>query len=68
MVLVDDAEMLYNAPNSEILERITVSGRDADHGLILAGQHRGPGQLLLGLHGRGAQVQVRRSGGGGYAR
>ena len=37
VVLVDDAEMLYNAPNSEILERIIVSGRDADHGLILAG-------------------------------
>ena len=36
-MLVDDAEMLYNAPNSEILERIIVSGRDADHGLILAG-------------------------------
>ena len=36
VVLVDDAEMLYNAPNSEILERIIVSGRDADHGLILA--------------------------------
>jgi S-DNA-T family DNA segregation ATPase FtsK/SpoIIIE len=37
VVLVDDAEMLYNAPNSEILERIIVSGRDADHGLVLAG-------------------------------
>jgi S-DNA-T family DNA segregation ATPase FtsK/SpoIIIE len=40
VVLVDDAEMLYNAPNSEILERIVVSGRDADHGLILAGNTR----------------------------
>jgi DNA segregation ATPase FtsK/SpoIIIE, S-DNA-T family len=40
VVLVDDAEMLYNAPNSEILERIIVSGRDADHGLILAGNTR----------------------------
>jgi S-DNA-T family DNA segregation ATPase FtsK/SpoIIIE len=37
VVLVDDAEMLCTAPNSEILERIIVSGRDADHGLILAG-------------------------------
>ena len=37
VVLVDDAEMLYNAPNSEILEGIIVSGRDADHGLVLAG-------------------------------
>jgi len=40
VVLVDDAEMLYNAPNAEILERIVVSGRDADHGLILAGNTR----------------------------
>jgi S-DNA-T family DNA segregation ATPase FtsK/SpoIIIE len=40
VVLVDDAEMLYNAPNSEILERIIVSGRDADHGLVLAGNTR----------------------------
>jgi hypothetical protein len=37
VVLVDDTEMPYNAPNSEILERIIVSGRDADHGLVLAG-------------------------------
>src|SRR5689334_9496041 len=37
VVLADDAEMLYNALNSEILERIIISGRDADHGLILAG-------------------------------
>jgi S-DNA-T family DNA segregation ATPase FtsK/SpoIIIE len=40
VVLVDDAEMLYNTPNSEILERIIVSGRDAEHGLILAGNTR----------------------------
>ena len=40
VVLVDDAEMLYNAPGSEILERIIVSGRDAGHGLILAGNTR----------------------------
>jgi S-DNA-T family DNA segregation ATPase FtsK/SpoIIIE len=37
VVLLDDAEMLHNTPNAEILERIIVSGRDADHGLILAG-------------------------------
>ena len=37
VVLVDDAEMLFDAPNSPILERIIVTGRDADHGLILAG-------------------------------
>jgi S-DNA-T family DNA segregation ATPase FtsK/SpoIIIE len=40
VVLVDDAEMLYNVPNAEILERIIVSGRDAEHGLILAGNTR----------------------------
>ena len=37
MVLVDDAEILFDAPNAPILERIIVTGRDADHGLILAG-------------------------------
>ena len=37
VVLVDDAEMLFDAPNSPVLERIIVTGRDADHGLILAG-------------------------------
>jgi DNA segregation ATPase FtsK/SpoIIIE, S-DNA-T family len=37
VVLVDDAEMLFDAPNSPILERIIVTGRDADHGLILGG-------------------------------
>jgi S-DNA-T family DNA segregation ATPase FtsK/SpoIIIE len=37
VVLVDDAEMLFDAPNSPVLERIILTGRDADHGLILAG-------------------------------
>ena len=37
VVLVDDAEMLFDAPNSPVLERIIVTGRDAEHGLILAG-------------------------------
>jgi len=37
VVLVDDAEMLADAPNAHILERIILTGRDADHGLILAG-------------------------------
>ena len=37
VVLVDDAEMLFEAENAGILERIILTGRDADHGLILAG-------------------------------
>lgn len=37
VVMVDDAEMLFDAPNSAVLERIILTGRDADHGLILAG-------------------------------
>ena len=49
VVLVDDAEMLYNAPNSEILERIIVSGRDADHGLILAGSPADLGSCYSGF-------------------
>jgi S-DNA-T family DNA segregation ATPase FtsK/SpoIIIE len=49
VVLVDDAEMLYNAPNSEILERIIVSGRDADHGLILAGTTADLGSCYSGF-------------------
>jgi S-DNA-T family DNA segregation ATPase FtsK/SpoIIIE len=37
VVLVDDAELLFNGPLSDPLEKILVSGRDADHGLIMAG-------------------------------
>jgi S-DNA-T family DNA segregation ATPase FtsK/SpoIIIE len=37
VVLVDDAELLFNAPVSDPLEKIIVSGRDADHGVIVAG-------------------------------
>jgi S-DNA-T family DNA segregation ATPase FtsK/SpoIIIE len=37
VVLVDDAEMLVEVENAHILDRIVVTGRDADHGLILAG-------------------------------
>ena len=67
VVLVDDAEMLYNAPN--------VRDPRADHRLRPGrrprpdpgGQHPGPEQLLLGLHRHGPQVQVRRAGGGGHA-
>jgi S-DNA-T family DNA segregation ATPase FtsK/SpoIIIE len=37
VVLVDDAELLVNGPLSDPLEKLLRSGRDADHGLILAG-------------------------------
>lgn len=37
VVLADDAELLINAPLSGPLEKLLLSGRDAEHGLILAG-------------------------------
>jgi DNA segregation ATPase FtsK/SpoIIIE, S-DNA-T family len=49
VVLVDDAEMLFDAPNAPILERIIVTGRDADHGLILAGTTGDLGRCYSGF-------------------
>ena len=49
VVVVDDAEMLFDAPNSPILERIIVTGRDADHGLILAGTTGDLGRCYTGF-------------------
>jgi S-DNA-T family DNA segregation ATPase FtsK/SpoIIIE len=37
VVLADDAELLVNTPISDRLEKLLLTGRDADHGLILAG-------------------------------
>jgi S-DNA-T family DNA segregation ATPase FtsK/SpoIIIE len=37
VVLVDDAELLSGGPLSDPLEKLLRSGRDADHGVILAG-------------------------------
>ncbi len=37
VVVVDDAELLSDNPASFTLEQIIVSGRDAEHGLLLAG-------------------------------
>ena len=37
VIVVDDAELLSDNPVSFTLEEIIVSGRDADHGLLLAG-------------------------------
>jgi DNA segregation ATPase FtsK/SpoIIIE, S-DNA-T family len=36
-VVVDDAELLFNGPLSAPLEKILASGRDGEHGLIIAG-------------------------------
>jgi S-DNA-T family DNA segregation ATPase FtsK/SpoIIIE len=37
VALADDAELLINTPLGDRLEKLLLSGRDADHGLILAG-------------------------------
>jgi S-DNA-T family DNA segregation ATPase FtsK/SpoIIIE len=49
VVLVDDAEMLFDAPNTEVLERIIVTGRDSDRGLILAGTTGDLGRCYTGF-------------------
>ncbi len=36
-VVVDDAELLFNGPLSAPLEKILATGRDGEHGLIIAG-------------------------------
>ena len=48
VVLADDAELLVNGPLSDPLEKIIRSGRDGDHGLILAGP---PGDLSRSYSG-----------------
>jgi S-DNA-T family DNA segregation ATPase FtsK/SpoIIIE len=49
VVLVDDAELLFNQPLSDPLEKIIVSGRDADHGLIMAGSTGDLGRAYSGF-------------------
>jgi S-DNA-T family DNA segregation ATPase FtsK/SpoIIIE len=49
VVLVDDAELLVNGPLSEPLEKILVSGRDADHGLVMAGSTGDLGRAYSGF-------------------
>jgi DNA segregation ATPase FtsK/SpoIIIE, S-DNA-T family len=49
VVLVDDAEMLHDAPNADVFERIIVTGRDSDHGLILAGATSDLGRAYTGF-------------------
>jgi DNA segregation ATPase FtsK/SpoIIIE, S-DNA-T family len=36
-VVIDDAELLFNGPLSAPLEKILASGRDGEHGLVMAG-------------------------------
>ncbi len=49
VVLVDDAEMLSDAPSTSVLERIIVTGRDTDRGLILAGTTGDLGRCYTGF-------------------
>jgi DNA segregation ATPase FtsK/SpoIIIE, S-DNA-T family len=48
VVIADDAELLINGPLSEPLEKMVRTGRDAEHGLILAGP---PGDLTRSYSG-----------------
>ena len=48
-VVVDDAELLLNGPLSAPLEKILASGRDADHGLIIAGATSDLGRAFSGF-------------------
>ena len=49
VVLVHDAEMLFGLDNADILERVILTGRDADHGLILAGTTGDLGRCYTGF-------------------
>jgi S-DNA-T family DNA segregation ATPase FtsK/SpoIIIE len=49
VVIADDAELLVNGPLSEPLEKVIRSGRDADHGLILAGSTGDLGRAYSGF-------------------
>jgi DNA segregation ATPase FtsK/SpoIIIE, S-DNA-T family len=49
VVLVDDAEMLFGLDHTDVLERIILTGRDADHGLILAGTTGDLGRCYTGF-------------------
>jgi S-DNA-T family DNA segregation ATPase FtsK/SpoIIIE len=49
VVLVDDAELLADSMLSEPLRGLIVSGRDADHGLVLAGTTTDLGRAYSGF-------------------
>lgn len=48
-VLVDDAELLVNGSLSDPLEQVLRSGRDAEHGIILAGSTADLGRAYSGF-------------------
>jgi S-DNA-T family DNA segregation ATPase FtsK/SpoIIIE len=48
-VIVDDAELLFNGPLSAPLEKILASGRDSEHGLIIAGSAGDLGRAYSGF-------------------
>ena len=48
-MVVDDAELMADSMLSEPLSRVLVSGRDADHGLILAGATADLGRAYAGF-------------------
>jgi S-DNA-T family DNA segregation ATPase FtsK/SpoIIIE len=49
VVVVDDAELLADSLLADPLSRVLVSGRDADHGLILAGATADLGRAYAGF-------------------
>lgn len=49
VVLADDAELLFNGPLEQPLEKILRSGRDGDHGVILAGSTGDLGRAYSGF-------------------
>ena len=48
-VIVDDAELLFNGPLSAPLEKLLASGRDGEHGLIIAGSTGDLGRAYSGF-------------------
>jgi len=49
IALVDDAELLFNGPLSGPFEAILLSGRDGDHGMIMAGATSDLGRAYSGF-------------------
>jgi DNA segregation ATPase FtsK/SpoIIIE, S-DNA-T family len=49
VVIVDDAELLFNGPLSDPLAKILASGRDDEHGLIIAGATGDLGRAYSGF-------------------
>jgi DNA segregation ATPase FtsK/SpoIIIE, S-DNA-T family len=49
VVVLDDAELLFNQPLSDPLEQILVTGRDGEHGLIMAGATSDFGRAYSGF-------------------